>query len=107
MKINEKIEKEIALLEKERVKYLPAHSWDYKYRYYIFTGKIDILMDLLHLRKIKFKDVDAIKLEIKKKYKEIRTIPKHERDEYQYLEGIYLEGKLDIIDSWVLPLLSK
>ena len=107
MKINDKIEKEIALLEKERVKYLPADSWDYKYRYYTYTGKIDILMDLLRLRKIKPKDVETLKLDIQKKYKKIRMIPKHERNEYQYLEGIYLEGKLNIIDSWVLPMLSK
>jgi hypothetical protein len=106
MKINNVIEKEITSLEKERLKYFPANSWDYKYRYFTFTGKIDILMELLHLRKIKRKDVETLKLEIQKKYKKIRSIPKHKRNEYEYLEGIYLEGKLNIIDSWVLPLLS-
>jgi hypothetical protein len=107
MKINNKIEKEINLLEREREKYMTADSWDYKYRHYTLTGKIDILKDLLRFRKIKLKDVETLKLEVQKKYKKIRMIPKHKRNEYQYLEGIYLEGKLDIIDKWIMPELSK
>ena len=107
MKITNKIEKEINLLEKEREKYETADSWYYRYRYYTFTGKIDILKDLLRFRKIKLKDVETLKLEIQKKYKKIRMIPKHKRNESQYLEGIYLEGKLDIIDKWIMLELSK
>jgi len=107
MKIINNIEKEINLLKKEREKYVTAESWDYRYRYYTLTGKIDILKDLLRFRKIKLKDVETLKLEIQKKYKKIRMIPKHKRNEYQYLDGIYLEGKLDIIDKWIMPELSK
>jgi hypothetical protein len=61
----------------------------------------------LRFRKIKLKDVETLKLEVQKKYKKIRMIPKHKRNEYQYLEGIYLEGELDIIDKWIMPELSK
>ena len=107
MKIEKKIEKEINLLMKEREQYEHAASWDYKYRYYILTGKIDILLDLLRLRKIKLKDIESLKRGIQNSYKEIRKIPKHERNEFQYLEGIYLEGKLDMINTWVLKEMSK
>ena len=107
MKIKNKIEKEINLLEKEREKYVTVDSWDYRYRYYTLTGKIDILKDLLRFRKSKLKDVETLKFEVQKKYKKIRMIPKHKRNEYQYLEGIYLERKLDIIDKWIMPELSK
>ena len=88
MKINDKIEREITLLEKERVKYLPADSWDYKYRYYTFTGKIDILMDLLRLRKIRLKEVETLKFEIQKNYKKIRMIPKHKRNELNFFTSV-------------------
>lgn len=107
MKIIINIEKEINSLKKEREKYVTAGSWDYRYRYYTLTGKIDILKELLRFRKINLKDVETLKLEVQKKYKNIRMIPKHKRNESQYLEGIYLEGKLDIIDKWIMPELSK
>ena len=107
MKIDKKIEKEINVLKKEREQFVNADSWDYKYRYYILTGKIDILEDLLRFRKIKPKDVETLKLEVQNNYKKIRMIPKHKRNEYQYLEGIYLEGKLDIIEKWIVPEFSK
>jgi hypothetical protein len=107
MKIEKKIEKEINQLMNEREQYEHATSWDYKYRYYILTGKIDILLDILRLRKVKLKDIESLKRNIQSNYKEIRKIPKHERNEYQYLEGIYLEGKLDMIETWVLKELSK
>jgi hypothetical protein len=106
MKIDKKIEHEIKLLKKEQEKYVDAASWDYKYRYYMLSGKIDILQDILSMRKIKLKNVEMIKQKVTTDYKEIRKIPKHQRNEYQYLEGIYLEGKLDIINKWLIRELS-
>ena len=106
MKIINNIEKEISLLKKEREKYVTADSWDYRYRYYTLTGKIDILEELLRFRKIKPKDIETLKLTVQKKYQSIRMIPKHKRNEYQYLKGIYLEGELDILDNWIVLELS-
>ena len=107
MKMKTRIEKEIILLEKEREQYVNVESWDYKYRYYTLSGKIDVLKDFLNGRKRKLKDAEILKLEVQEDYKKIRMIPKHKRSEYQYLEGIYLEGKLHIIDKLIVPVLSK
>jgi len=107
MKIKTLIEKEIKLLGKEREQYANVESWDYKYRYYTLSGKIDVLKDFLNGRKRKLKDAELLKHEVQDDYKKIRMIPKHKRSEYQYLEGIYLEGKLDIINKLIVPALSK
>lgn len=107
MKIKTRIEKEIKLLEKEREQYVNVESWDYKYRYYTLSGKIDVLKDFLNGRKRKLKDAELLKHEVQEDYIKIRMIPKHKRSEYQYLEGIYLEGKLDIINNMIVPAFSK
>ncbi len=105
--IRNMIKQELARLQKDQERYAKGKSMDYKYRYWSTSGKVDVLRHLLNIRRVKLKDVEDLKLEVQSKYEEIRKIPKAERNIYQTFDGIYLEGKLDIINSWIIPGLFK
>jgi len=99
------IAQELDRLQQERLRYTDGTSLDSKYRYYTLSGKIDALKKLSAERKIQRDTVDALRQEIENRYREIRKIPKHKRDIYQTLQGVYLEAQLDIIQTWVFPVL--
>ncbi len=97
------MEQELTGLKENQEKYLGGESWNSKYWYYSFSGKIDVLRDLLCIKNIKRKHVEAVRQEIQEKYRNIRMIKKSERNMYQTCEGIYFEAMLDIIDNWIVP----
>jgi hypothetical protein len=105
VKPRKRIEQELARLEQERLQYADGTSLDFQYRYYTLSGKIDVLRTLTRVKKIRRDTVDALRQEIEENYREIRSIPKHQRDFYQTLQGAYLEAQLEIIRNWVLPVL--
>ena len=107
MSVKRKIETELLRLEKELKRYEDGVSWDSKFQYYTISGKIDILYDLISYKKFKRKEVYALLLDVEEEYKKIRAVPKAERTTLQTIQGIYLEGKLDILKSWVMPMFSK
>jgi hypothetical protein len=99
------IEEKQKSLMRERTKYSDGTSMDSTYRYYNLSGKIDVLQQLANEKKVKRVHVDELREEIDREYREIRKIPKHQRDLYQTLQGVYLEAKLELIQGWVLPVL--
>lgn len=103
MNVRKVIRQELARIQKEQEMYSQGMSMDYKYRYWWTSGKTDVLKRLLTIRKLRRKDVEELKQMIQDKYEEIRKIPKAERNIYQTFDGIYLEGKLDIINNWLIP----
>jgi len=105
--IRKMIRQELTRLQKDQERYSKGKSMDYKYRYWSTSGKVDVLRHLFNIRKLKLKDIEDLKLEVQNKYEEIRRIPKAERNIYQTFDGIYLEGKLDIINNWIIPRLFR
>ena len=97
------MEQELRGLKEKQKNYSGEESWNSKYWYYSFSGKIDVLRDLLFIKNVKKKHVEALRQEVQENYKNIRRIKKSERDTYQTLEGIYFEAKLDIIENWIVP----
>jgi ABC-type ATPase involved in cell division len=104
MNVCKAIRQELARVQKDQERYSQGRSMDYKYRYWSTSGKADVLKRLLTIRKPKRKDIEDLKQRVLNKYEEIRKIPKAERNIYQTFDGIYLEGKLDIINNWIIPL---
>ncbi len=102
MNIRKTIKQELVRLQKDQERYSKGKSMDYKYRYWSTSGKVDVLKQFFNTRKLKLKDIEDLKLEVQNKYEGIRRIPKAERNIYQTFDGIYLEGKLDIINDWVI-----
>lgn len=100
-----RIEHELSRLKQERLQYADGTSLDFQYRYYTLSGKIDVLRTLSRVKKLRRDTVDTLSREIEENYREIRKIPKHRRDFYQTLQGAYLEAQLEIIHTWVLPML--
>ena len=107
MSIRKIMEQELNGLIENQEKYLGGESWNSKYWYYTFSGKISVLRHLLCYKYIKKKHVEEFRQEIQKKYKNIRMINKPGRNMHQTLEGIYLEAMLDIIDNGIVPVLFK
>ena len=97
------MEQELNGLIENQEKYVGGESWNSKYWYYSFSGKISVLRQLLCFKNIKKKHVEALRQEIQKKYRNIRMIQKSGRNMHQTLEGIYFEAMLDIIDNWIVP----
>ena len=103
MNVRKVIRQELVRIQKDQERYSQGRSLDYKYRYWSTSGKVDVLKRLLTIRKIKHKDVEDLKQTIQDQYEKIRKVPKAERNIYQTFDGIYLEGKLDVLNNWVIP----
>jgi len=107
MNIRKMMEQELIGLIENQKKYLDGSSWNSKYWYHSFSGKIDILRDLLRFKNIKKKHVESLRQKIENKYRNIRMIKKSARNMDQTIDGIYFEAMLDILDNLIVPTLYK
>lgn len=105
MKQRKAIEEKQRSLMRERSRYSGGTSMDSTYRYYNLSGKIDVLKRLATEKKLKRAFVDELREDIDREYREIRKVPKHQRDLYQTLQGVYYEAMLEMIQDWVVPVL--